>query len=261
MPANKLTVPLYGGEIVIDFYPDSHRYKLQGNKDYLISATACTGIIDKSRFLIPWAVGLTGAHLRSFLESATGPFQAEELYPVIEEALKQHEIKKTEAASIGEQVHAYAESFAKACLAGVDLPGIPEGADERVIAGINGFLSWFTENHVEFMHAEKLVYSKAHGFVGIADAIATVNGKKTLIDYKTSKGIYNEMRYQVAAYRMAYEEEHGSLEGALILHFDKETGLCNTKPFTDEDQASDAPIFLACYTIKKREKELLKLTA
>ncbi|OQB18185.1 MAG: PD-(D/E)XK nuclease superfamily protein [Parcubacteria group bacterium ADurb.Bin192] len=248
---------LYNGTVNITFYPNSHKYKLEGEKTYLVSVTSATGMIDKSRFLIPWAVGLAGTHLWEFLEKVNGPYTKEQLYPVIEEALQQHTIKKEEAADIGSMVHAYAETFAEAMLSGVEAPKLPEDADDKVYAGIQAFLDWYTAHHVKFHATERFIYSKNHGFVGMFDVLATVDGKKILIDYKTSKGVYNEMRYQLSAYRLAYEEETGEkLDGTAILHFDKETGECTMHEYTDADYEADAPVFLACLAIKKRDKEL-----
>jgi hypothetical protein len=262
MPAEKQLCSLYGGEVLIDFYPESHRYKLHGERTYLISATAVTGIIDKSRFLIPWAVNLAGAHLKQFIENAsTDRFAAEELLPVIEEALKQHTLKKEEAASIGDLIHAWAESFALVQLENGEAPEIADDLDERVLKGISAFLDWYNTHQVKFVCAENIVYSKAHGFVGKIDAVAEVDGKKMLIDYKSAKYIYNEHLYQVAGYRLAYEEEHGKLDGAVILHFNKETGELATKEIASEDYEKDTKTFLACLTVKQREKELTKYNA
>jgi hypothetical protein len=260
MPTEKIIEKLYSGEITLEFMPASHRYRLEGSKEYLPSVTSCTGIIDKSRFLIPWAVGLAGSHIRKYLEENSSPFTTEQILLVVDEAMRQHQIKKEEAASIGGQVHAYAEAFALSIMEKKGVPAIPDDVtDERVRAGINAFLNWFVENDVQFLHAEKLVYSKSLGYAGLVDAIANVNGKRMLIDHKTSKGVYNEMRYQVAAYCMAFEEEHGEqLDGAMILHFDKETGTCNQYLYTREDIRKDSVAFGACLDIKKREKELSK---
>jgi hypothetical protein len=260
--AEKQTHSLYGGKVVIDFYPESHRYKLAGERTYLISATAVTGIIDKSRFLIPWAVNLAGAHLKQYIETASAQqFTAEELLPVIDEALKQHTIRKEEAASIGDLIHAWAESFALVQLENGESPNIADDLDDRVINGINAFLDWYNAHDVKFICAEKLVYSSAHGFVGKIDAVAEVDGRKMLIDYKSGKAIYNDHLYQVAGYRLAYEEEHGPLSGAVILHFNKETGGLETKEIASEEYEKDADTFLACYAVKKREKELYKYNA
>jgi len=256
--AEKINVSLYGGQVGITFYPDSHRYKLEGEKNWLISATACTGIVDKSRFLIPWAVNLATEHMKKWLEENPGPYLPGQILPVIDEAAKQHEIRKEQAASIGDLVHAFAESTAMVCIHGGEIPPIPEDADPKLVAGIKAFLDWYVQNDVKFIHAEKIVYSRKHGYVGIVDSIAKVNGRLMLIDYKTSKAVYNEHRYQVAGYREAYEEENGKLDGVLILHFDKETGECGVHELTDDDHSKDLPAFLACYALKQREKELSK---
>jgi hypothetical protein len=257
--AEKITKKLYGGEVEIDFYPDAHRYKLAGSKTYLISVTSATGILDKSRVLIPWAINLAGAHLRRYLENASGnQFTSEELLPVIEEALQQHKIKKEEAAGVGSQVHKFAEQFALAKLDLSDYPSV-ENDDERVVAGITAFLDWYTNNKVKFLEVERMLYSRKYGYVGLTDVIAEVNGRKLIMDYKTAKGIYSEHYYQLSGYWAAFEEETGvQLDGAAILHFDKETGLVNVKELSREDHEMNYPVFLACYEIKKREKELSK---
>lgn len=256
----KIIEKLYGGEVTLEFMPNSHRYRLEGSKDYIPSVTSCTGIIDKSRMLIPWAVGLAGTYIKQYIEENSSPFTTDQLLLVVDEAMRQHQIKKDEAASVGGQVHAYAEQFALAIIDRKVVPAIPDDiTDERIRAGINAFLNWFVSNDVQFLYAEKLVYSKSLEYAGLVDAIANVNGKRMLIDYKTSKGVYTEMRYQVAAYCMAFEEEHGEqLDGAMILHFDKETGVCNQYLYSKEDILKDSVAFCACLNLKKREKELAK---
>lgn len=261
--ANKITKKLYDGSVEIDFYVDSHRYKLSNERSYLISVTGATSIIDKSRVLIPWAVGMAGSFLRQYLEKMAGQkMTCEELYPVIDEALRQHELAKTKAGSIGDEVHNFAEEFAK-FHSGQSLiePKVTDDMKPEVINGISAFLGWFISNDVIFTDAERLLYSKENEYAGLADAVAIVNGKKLLIDYKTGKGIYNEAYYQVAGYVLAYEEETGEkLDGALILNFGKDTGELNDKrEISRDDLMEDSAVFLHCLAIKKREKELNKL--
>ncbi|MFH1052778.1 MAG: PD-(D/E)XK nuclease family protein [bacterium] len=255
---NKESHQLYNGAIEIDFYPDSHRFKLSGQRSYLPSVTSITGIIDKSRALIPWAVNTDIGFIRQYLEEKSGQqFTVEELIPVLEEAQNHHNVKKDEAASIGSQVHEFAENFGQAKINGTEIPDLSSIEDERVLNGINGFLDWYNSNNVKFIEAERLVYSKEHEFVGILDAIVEIDGKLVLLDYKTSKGIYTDMYYQISAYQLAYEEETGkSFDKAMILHFNKETGDFATKEFSKEDYLKNYPIFLSCLNIKLREKEL-----
>lgn len=257
--AEKITYELYNGKIKIDFYPVSHRYKKVGEKNYLISSTAVTGVLDKSRFLIPWAVGLAGKHLRQYLENAkTNNFTTEELLPVIDEALIRHQQVKEEAASIGDMVHDFCENFAKAKMLGTPIPKIddlPEGA----LNGINGFLDWFrAQKSVQFLGAEELVYSIEHDFVGKLDNRAIINGSKRLVDYKTSKAVYNDHRYQVSSYLKGKEEELGEkFDGYTILHFDKETGEFHVYEESNREEIEkDFKAFLGLLATKRREKEL-----
>lgn len=259
--AEKITKNLYGGEVQIDFYPNSHRYKLNGSRSYLISVTSATGIIDKSRALIPWAVNLAGSHLRQYLEeSSVNSFSREELYPIIDEALVQHTKKKEEAAAAGSLVHAWAEQFARFKLGLTEkMPELTEDMDEKVILGINAFLGWYNSHKVVFKEVERMIYSKNYEYVGLTDIIAEVDGRTLIMDYKTSKGVYNEMFYQVSAYWGGYEEETGKLlDGGALLHFSKETGEFSIHEFTREEHEKNYKTFLACLEIKKREKELTK---
>lgn len=257
--ANKMTKELYGGEVVIDFYPDSHRYKKQGEKTYLISATGATGIIDKSRPLIIWAIGLFKTHLLSFFEgSKSKSFTPDELYPIIEEGAEQHTIRKEEAASIGSQVHQWCEMFVLNKMKGEDVTEESlEGLPDQVEKGVNAFLDWYNAHDISFLASERLVYSRDNDYVGITDAVAIIDGKKTVIDFKTSKRVYTDHRYQLSGYWNAIEEEDGSkLDAGLILHFDKETGEFGKYEIDRDEHAKNLPVFLACLVVKRREKEL-----
>lgn len=259
--ANKDERLLYGGDVEITFYPDSHRYKKKGERTYLISVTSATGIIDKSRPLLIWASRLSKTYLYDYLsKSKVNKFTAEELYPIIDEAVEQHTVKKEEAASIGSEVHEWVEMFTKAKIAGetVDESSM-EGLSEQALNGVNAFLDWYNSNNVEFHQAERLVYSRKHDYAGITDVIVTYNGKKAVGDYKTAKSIYSDHRYQLSGYWEAVEEEDGEkFDFGLILHFDKETGKFHVEEITREEHELNLPVFLACLTVKRREKALSK---
>jgi hypothetical protein len=77
MPTNKVLKSVYNGEVSIEFFPDSHRYRKIGERSYLISVTTATGIIDKSRPLILWALGLAGS---VYANGYTGDVSGAEMY-------------------------------------------------------------------------------------------------------------------------------------------------------------------------------------
>lgn len=255
MATETITKKLYNDEVELTFYPASHRYKLSGSKDFLISVTAVTDIIDKSRQLMRWAVLLTVDYLMKFIEE-TPNFTVEMLKHEIVEAGREYDKKREKAADIGTQVHAWVEKFITSAIAGETAPDMPE--DENVLNGIAGFLTWGNKHNIQFHCTERLVYSREHNYSGLLDAIATIDGKKYVIDFKTSKGIYSSFRYQVAGYRNAYEEENPAdkIDGNMIIHFDKETGNFDKLDISNEEYELDKAVFLACLTTKRREKEL-----
>jgi hypothetical protein len=245
------TAELYNGEIIIDFFETKHQYKKRGEKKCITSVTAATGMINKP-LLIPWAVKLTKVYLIEKLENSEAVTVAD-----VEEAAKQHRIKKDTAAEKGTQVHNWAEQYINFKLGKEKKkPEMPK--DESVLNGVLAFLDWEKEHKVKFLASEKLVYSKKHDYVGLMDAEAIIDGKRCVVDFKTSSGIYNEMRYQVAAYQAADEEESGKKYDGnrWIVRFSKETAEFDARELAE--QKKDLKAFLGCLEIKKREKELSK---
>ncbi|MDR0607820.1 MAG: hypothetical protein LBG52_05785 [Candidatus Peribacteria bacterium] len=113
-------INLYGGEVVIDYYPTSHRYKKDGQ--FILSVSAISGIVDKSNALIIRATNLT----RDFLLEKMGDKKEIMLCEEeIIEACQQHKVKKTEACDVGTMVHNRAEAYAKG-----ENPALP--TDEQV---------------------------------------------------------------------------------------------------------------------------------
>lgn len=254
MQTNKETHVLYNGDVIIDFYPDSHRYKMRGRTDYLISNTAATGIVDKSGPLMHWALDLAKKYIMEQLEQGVTITEM-----VLDEAKEQHKVRKEEAASIGDIVHQFAHDYAIAMIKQTSAPEIPEDAQDEVLNGINAFLNWVTEHKVEFLEAEVLLYSKQYDYVGKTDIVAKVDGVKGIFDYKTAKGIYDEMRFQLSGYKQSYEEERKEklpLHG--LLHFDKITGEFTPYMYGEDDFIEDFKAFLGCLAVKKRIKELGK---
>ena len=272
----KVTKSLYGGKVLIEFYPNSHMYKLMPDKTSLISATAMTGILDKSQALIPWAIGLTKSHILKYLEGKK-TITPEELYPIIDEAVTQHTQKKEEAGDIGSQIHDWCEAFAQAKIDGTKEPAIEDTMPEPVLNGISAFLDFYNSHDVKFLEVERFTYSMIHGWCGKFDTVAIVDGIKTVIDYKTGKYIYDEQYFQMGQYWISIDEENEYLRGlghkgellepiqqGMILNFRKEDdelsgargGDLTIGLLTLEEQMINTPVIKALHVIKKRLKEL-----
>ena len=153
-----------------------------------------------------------------------------------------------EATDIGSAVHHAIEHYVKH---GKDATG---DLSESVQNGFLAFLEWESLNKVEWLESEKTLYNLESCYAGTCDAIAKINGVKYLLDFKTSKSIYDEYRFQLAAYMACLDESEG-VERIGILRLDKETGEPEFKDIT-KDWQKKYKAFLALvnwyYLSKKR---------
>ena len=242
---------LYKGKVELCFEEGRHRFTV--NNKSILSVTAGTSVIDKSRPLIYWATGLARDYLMENLKKMTADTKGEKIVALIEEAVKQHQIKKDKAADIGTQVHDWAEQFIKAKTK-KDVAPIPK--DPQVYNGVSAFLKWVDEFDVKFLSSEKHIYSKKHNYAGIMDAEAIIGRRRCVIDFKTSKAIYPEFRFQVAAYQAAGEEESGKLYSGnkWLVRFGKEDGEFEAHEYAEHDK--DFKAFLSALNLRRRLKEL-----
>lgn len=280
------TFSFYGGQAIIEKKPwgANYTHRRQGEKKTLLSVTSITKKLDKSGALIPWAVNLACASILSQLESAgsDAKFGKEEITLMVEEARRSPETAKVEGGQAGQFIHDFAHAFALAKINGTDIPNLdhldPQNeVHQRALNGISGFLDWYNENEVEFMDMEKMFYynSLLAGdtkeedpiieYFGYADLVAKVNGRVALIDYKSSKGIYSEQKYQARAYSFARDKEIQAVgvsdvapltDCDMIVNFNKTTGDLMTETIEQEDREKNIEAFLGLYKVAVREKEL-----
>lgn len=230
---------LYDGDVRIsrDY---RHQYKVQFlNAPHVIppnriaSATGVTGLLDKSKFLLPWAVNQMSETLNGVLA------EGREITPTVIKAAKATYRKtKEDAAQLGTRVHEWIHSF----MLGRELPD--STGIEKIV---ERFESWWTAHilhEAESLGDERLVYSVDLNYAGQVDAIRRAGKRVCVIDYKTSKGVYKEHKWQLAGYVQALEEE-GVIENSddverLIIHIDKETG--GVTPYNLEEMAESADV-------------------
>ena len=271
-------VSFYGGRAQVEIQPwgDHFRYKRVGERTGYLSVTAVTKNLDKSHALIPWAVKLVGTHITSFFEaSVSNQFSKEEIFVVVAEAVLKPEEAKVKGGTSGDFIHDFAHDFAKSKRDGSTPPTIAhlDQKDEthmKALNGINAFLEWYNANEVEFLEMEKLVYYNSFlagdskegevviEFIGILDLLARVNGVVGVWDYKSSKGIYSDQRYQNSAYWKAYNSDNAlKAEVGGILNFGKETGELIKGEYPTVEVTKDFDFgFKGLYLTTLREKEL-----
>lgn len=204
---NEIITKLYGGKVLVKFLgptedkPNRHMYYVDGKR--MTGVTTYIGIKDKSRPLGIWQQRMTADFL---LELIAKGVKIDEEKAI--EATIQHELFKDKAADIGKEIHAWCEHFIRHELKqkGFEkMPKIPEFPE--AVTGVNSFMAWRDEHKVKFISSERLLYSKKHGYVGTMDIEAKIDGIHCAGDFKSSNGLYNSVRMQLAAYAMADMEE------------------------------------------------------
>lgn len=122
-----------------------------------------------------------------------------------------HKMKSKEATDIGSIVHDRIEWEMRTELGmrGLKEPRVPE---EKILkdgstivhpalTAYESYKKWRADFKVRPKAVEQTLWSHKWGIAGTMDWLGYVADRLTLADWKSSKGIYLEMRFQVAAYR------------------------------------------------------------
>jgi len=204
----------------------------------LVSVTTVTGIWDKSLALTAWAAGCAAKRFRQIIEEG-----GKDLIEAEKKAKREYRKVSQEALDIGSEVHNLIEVHLK------EQPVHLSNYDEKVQNGFNAYLKWEKVNNFELIASERRMYSEK-GFAGTADCLCRLNGEPHIIDFKTSKGVYEPgFSMQLAAYRdmvndgyfeaivdyrKQWKKSQHKVEKGGVLVLNKETGLPSWHPYNPE---------------------------
>lgn len=253
---------LYGGKVILQYEPGKHKYTAIEEDGSIIPAPSITtvlGVINKAA-LLQWAVNQAINHLRARLYDG-GEFDVEDLERFLDEAKYAHKFVKQEAADIGTAAHNWLETYwhqkMKAAESGEDfaIPPLPE--HEQVRNCVEAAIKWIESQDIVPLIIEKPVYSRLHRVAGRLDKLALIKGELTVVDWKSSNQIWDEYRFQIAAYLFIYEEETGQVvKGAWLVRLGKADGEFEAKYFSRADLLPDWQAFVAASVLYKRKHEL-----
>ena len=134
------------------------------------------------------------------------------------EKANQKELAK--AAEIGSQAHALIEWNLKSQLCAQPGPAPRIGA--KAMWAFAAWERWSQSVNLKPIMIEQVCWSENFGFAGTFDLMAEVNGRLTLLDWKTGKRVYAEAHLQNAAYRAAVREMgHGDIGAGMIVRLPK----------------------------------------
>ena len=231
---------LYGGGVVMEFDHGRHRYyvtdKANGLERELVPGVTTVLSVLARPALVNWAAGQAAEYIQDNLRPGA-PLDEVEIEELAKGARWAHRRTKDRAATVGTVVHSWIEKYVeRRIVRRRSLQPLPQNPQAR--AGVEAFLSWVDEHDVHFRLSEQRLYSRRYRYAGTADIVAEVDGALTLIDIKTSKGVYPEYELQLAAYWQALAEEgwfQGAFEQAVVVKVGKEDGEFNVVPMFDAE--------------------------
>jgi hypothetical protein len=176
------THEMYGGEVTLEYLPNSHTYKVDGDKK--IGVTTITGVINKEALML-WPLGEAMTLLERELVSKPEKmgaksisFSIDKIKEVLGEANKQWTVKQLRGTDAGTAGHDWLEQYLRAKKDGTPEParlirfdentykGMDEWNDERIrmedhnhiVEAIDEFIKWMNSNDVEILEIERIIY-------------------------------------------------------------------------------------------------------
>jgi hypothetical protein len=147
---------------------------------------------------------------------------------------KSLEEARDKAAAIGSNVHDAIEAWCGGrsedeCRQMLVSAAADDADAEKALRSFGGFLRWAKANDLEIIATEVPMVSERHRFGGTVDAIAKIDGRVVVLDWKTGKGaIYAEHIVQIVAYGELWRERTGDVaEEFHVLRPSKATGGFN----------------------------------
>ena len=248
---------LYGGKVELSFDSSRHIYFVDSKIVY--GVTSIVDILNKPALLY-WAVNQAVDFLRANWQPGKA-YDEVQIKGLLEDAKKAHQIKKDKTADVGTMIHDWLESYVKARIEKKPVPKRP--INKKMQNAIDGFFNWAKKNKVQLIASEQKIYSRKFKYAGTFDLDAMVNGKRTIIDFKTGKALYPEMFLQAAAYLQAKEEEIGKKYdgGVIILRLsqeDKEKEIVSfeVKQVDREQVENLIKVFRCCLEIYSWQRKL-----
>jgi len=240
---------LYNNEIELCFDSTTHTYTVNGEIVY--GVTSIVGILNKPA-LIYWAVNKTIEKLNTTLKP--GLVIDEVNKPVLlKEAKYAHREHLSGAGDVGSAIHLWLEKYLKSLIAKQVPPELP--VNKNIREGIETVLDWIKKYKMEFISSERKIFSKKYIYAGTLDAYALIDGKRTIIDFKTSSDIYPEFFIQTAAYAQAIEEEDNvKIDECWILKVPKDGSEFMVSK--DKNREMNFRSFLGCLENYKRIRYL-----
>ncbi len=198
-------------KVKIDFSKPHITYK-NSKGEKVVGVTTALGMLSKPA-LIPWA------------------------YKRGRDGLELYE-SRDKAANIGTIVHERIMAYYKGYE--IDNSNIAPDVWEASNNSMKSFMEWAEPRNVKPEIIEEPMVSDVYGYGGTPDLYGIMDGQKTLLDFKTGSGLYEEHFIQLAAYAHLIYEQDTSIEKIVILNIPKTNDDSFTvKSISADDEAQE----------------------
>jgi len=172
-----------------------------------------------------------------------------------EEARKAHLKIRDAAGDKGKQVHALLEEAMNKWIEDKEV-------QLTVDPIVNSVLEWLRSEGYTPLRSEFPVYNIDLWYAGIMDAVVEREGKRFILDFKTSGSLQTKNFYQCGAYSLAIKDmkKEAEIAGAIIVHIPKGLSFkADDNVYIRHDMAELEEAFKNILSVYKLDQEVTKL--
>ena len=245
---------LYGGDVEMKFEPRKHKYFVR-EKDILglwgewqvkPSVTTLLGVLDKPA-LVQWAANMAVDFIQENLKVGEALDEIT-IGDLCSNARSAHRKYTKKACDVGTLVHQRLAEF-------LESGEVRSPVNEQAKSGFDAGIEWLQKHNAKALVVEGRAYSREFGFTATTDFIGEVDGINAVLDFKTSKDLYENYYWQIAAYAQARYEMAGEWYEGWLLRIDKETGEFEAKRVPKEDLQEYAKAFVHLIPIWEAQRK------
>lgn len=264
---------IYDGKVDLSFGERDHRYlvskkindKVWTIPSPVLGCTSVVQIISKPQ-LMTYPMNKALEYLTEWVgkypDGTYANLLKQEWPGLVRQARRAH----VEHSNVGKKAGKVGHALVEALLLGkaVTLPTDPQ---ERKYAEsvATAFEAWKAEYKPKILGTEEAVYSLLHDVAGTYDLLCEIDGRKYIVDFKTTNpsyynpdGIYAEYFCQLGGYLIAYEEQNkAEVDGAMIVNLPKDGSEFKVKSLEDIGKTiTDAKVyFLSALTLYRSNRD------
>lgn len=195
-----------------------HKHILSGEE--VAGCTSISSLFPDDGWKFAWPVKLMAEKLMAWWAIGE-PVTNKSFENAIKTAKNAWREKRDKSADTGTLGHLIIEKIIKSDMSNYkDTIMVPN--DAEILNIVNNFRDWVDFAKPQYIASELQVASETHKFAGILDALAVIDGKLILVDFKTSSAIKDDYNIQLAGLMICLEEMGCKPDGRAILHLPKD---------------------------------------